>query len=177
MFALNGADIGVIILVTISTLIGLYRGILRELLTILTWIVAALIAYAYGDKAGEYFTFVESGSVKLILGMLALFISVVLLGFIIKLIVCKAAKFSGATPLDRICGLLFGMLRGCALVMVFLLLSANVIPTQSWYQKSQLLPRFATSAGVVVSYMPGSWNDYLKHQIKSFNSAKDRATA
>lgn len=173
MLDLNGADVAVIGLIAVSTLIGVYRGLLRELLTLITWTVAALIAYAYGKNAGEYFTFVQSAGIKEILGILSLFIIIVLIGFIIKLIVCKAAKFSDASRLDRISGFLFGFMRGCALVMAILLLSPDAINKQAWYKKSQTLPKLAIAADVIVNAMPVTLKDDLRRYLDLIYKLRD----
>src|SRR5690348_4649003 len=105
---LNFADGLIILILAISTIIGIYRGFVRELMTIVTWIIAGTVAYMYGKIVGEYIFFVDSTTAKEILGMIAVFIVVVFIGHLLKLVVLKAAKISGVSPIDRLTGALFG---------------------------------------------------------------------
>ncbi len=173
--ALNTADVVILITILISTGIGIYRGFVREVLTVLTWAVAAVIAYMYGKTLGAYIVFLDSEPVKEALGILGVFILVVSIGYIIKLIVIKAGKLAGVSTIDRVVGALFGILRGCVLVVLVLLVSSDNITNQDWYKKSVLLPKFAKAADVTSKATPQSWKDDIKREVKDIIETEQNA--
>lgn len=64
MLDFNALDIGITALLLVSTLIGIFRGFLREMLTIFVWSIAIVVAYIHGKQVGEILSFVESRVVK-----------------------------------------------------------------------------------------------------------------
>lgn len=162
---LNVADGLIIFVLLASTGIGIYRGFIREFLTILTWVVAGVIAYMYADTVGEYVFFVDSAKAKEIIAMIGIFLAVVTIGFIIKLIVLKAAKISGVATVDRITGALFGLLRGLILVVLVLLASSKNITDQEWYKNSQMLPKFYKVSSTIAEATPETWREDLRKEL------------
>lgn len=169
---LNTADVLIISTILISTVIGIYRGFLRELLTVMVWLIAAVLAYIYGKAMGDYLVFFENAAVKEALGMFIVFIAVVLVGMVVKIIVAKAGKIPGITTIDRIIGALFGVIRGCVLVVLVLLVSSNNIEKQDWYKKSILLPRFAKAADATSKATPESWKEDYRRAVSEFAQAQ-----
>src|SRR5581483_1287720 len=131
---LNIADVFIILTLAISIGIGIYRGFIREFLTIITWLVALFFAYIWGKEAGDYIFFVDDPYTKQILGMIAVFFGVIFVGFLLKVIICKVAKISGVSTVDRVTGGFFGALRGCLLIVLVLYMSSKNITNQDWYK-------------------------------------------
>ncbi len=172
MAGLNIADVFIIITIVISTAVGIYRGFIRELLTLVTWIIAGILAYMYGKVVGQYIFFLDNDTFKEIAGMLAVFIAVVCLGLLIKLIVVKAAKISGASTVDRITGAFFGVLRGCLIVVLLLLVSASNITSEDWYKKSRLVPKFAKVAAMISNGTPKTWKADIQNEVNKVMTAE-----
>ncbi len=169
MSGLNIVDGYIIALLLLSALIGIYRGFLREFLTIITLIMASAVAYLFGKQVGQLFTFIDSDLIKDICGMFCIFIVVFIIGFIAKLLVFKICKVSGPSALDRITGAMFGLLRGVAVVVAVLLMVNQAIMAQNWYKKSKLIPFFAIVSDNVVKITPKSWKKDLQQQMREIN--------
>lgn len=158
---LNVADVFIILTILISTAIGIYRGFIREFLTIVTWIVASFVAYLYGKDLGEQMFFLDDPYAKEIFGMVAVFLGVVFIGFLLKVIICKIAKITGVSKVDRVTGALFGALRGCIIIVLVLYVSSKNITNQEWYKKSKFLPRFNKAA----SMLPKAWEEEVTKEV------------
>ena len=81
---LNVADGIVIAVLVISAGIGIYRGMVREILSLVTWIVAFYLAFMYGKDAGVLFSFVETSAIRDGLGIAAIFFAVLIMGVSFK---------------------------------------------------------------------------------------------
>jgi membrane protein required for colicin V production len=90
-----------------------------------------------------------------------LFMLVMLLGGFLNYIVGKAIEKGGISGTDRMLGMLFGTLRGVAVVLVLVLLVGfTTMSQEDWWQESRLIPWFESAAEWVKQYFP---EDVLEH--------------
>lgn len=164
---LSTADGIVIVLLVVSAAMGIYRGLLREILTLITWVVAVYLAFKFGKDISGMFSFVEASSIREGLGIAFIFFSVLLLGAIIKFIVCKAFGIAGPSVVDRVGGLAFGLARVCVLIIAIFLIAPNSIQEQSWYAKSKIMPTFNAAATMIAKSTPKTWKTEAQSQLES----------
>ncbi len=169
---LNIADYFVVGLVLLSTLIAIYRGFVREVITILVWIIAGWFAFVFGNAAGEIFVFTNSNVIKEMLGMVAVFFTIVVVSMGLKFLVFRAFSIGSPTRLDRLAGGLFGFTRGMLVIMAVLWLAPENTIKQPWYTESMLVPKIKIASNVVTSAIPESWkkdlNKNLDNDLKMF---------
>lgn len=163
---LNLADGFVIVLLIASSAIGVYRGFIREVLTLITWIFAAYLAFMYGKYAGDIFTFIDTTSLRDGLGIALIFFVTLLIGSLIKFLICKAFSIAGPSIVDRIGGFAFGVARACALIIAVFLIAPNTVKEQSWYVKSKIMPTFNTAATLIAKTTPQEWKEEAQAQIE-----------
>lgn len=144
LHAFNWADFVIIGIIVISTLISLVRGFVREILSLITWAVAFIVAFKFcNDVAAMFHSYISNSSARLALGFAILFFLVLIIGDIISHMIAKLATSSGIGGIDRTFGMVFGFLRGVLLVAVLLLLASLGSSTKdTWYQQSYLIPHF-----------------------------------
>jgi len=172
MSDLTSIDIGILVLCFASVLIGVYRGILRETLTIVTWIIASVVAFMYGKNAAALFTFADSETTRNLLGMSSVFVLVVFVGFIVKFAVCKAFSIGGPSPLDRFLGSLFGFARALVIVVAVMLVVAEPVKQQTWYKDSKLIPKLDNVVAIIDKNAPKDWKTDLNKEIEQLVPSK-----
>lgn len=129
MQSLNNLDIIILIVVGISALIALSRGLIKEVLSIIGWVLAvACVIYLLPlvtPFAGKY---IESPAAAAVASASA----IVVLFFIIWILLTskligkvRSSKLSG---IDRILGLFFGIFRAFLLVILFYILINWMVP-------------------------------------------------
>lgn len=148
--ALTGWDYVLVLVVGISVLIGLIRGMIRTVFALGAWVVALIGAPLLAPLAIEYTGFQEKSWVMVVLVFLVLFVLVRLLGALLS----KAINGIGLGGADRLAGGLFGVLR--ALVLVALMVAAARLTgmdnDQSW-QKAYSRPLLDWIADVIDPYL------------------------
>jgi membrane protein required for colicin V production len=79
----------------------------------------------------------------------------------------KLVSGSGLSGSDRLLGMLFGLLRGLALVtLAVLILKLTPLAEDPWWRHSQLLPTFENGARWLTAQLPDEVKKYLDgHQI------------
>ena len=100
---------------------------------------------------GRAFTAIDAPSVRLLLGYAICFIAVLIAGAIVSFLMRKLIAGSGLSGSDRLLGMVFGLMRGLALVtLIVLLLGFTPLPRDPWWQQSQLLPTFPAGRALAV---------------------------
>lgn len=147
-----------------SIVISTLRGLIKEVLSLVSWIVSFVVANAYSTTlAGWLPDLIPGQSLQLIVGFLVLFIGVRLLMSLLMKAVDALIKASGLSLADRGLGGLFGLARGCVIVMAAVLLSGMTsIPQQAFWKDALLSPMAETAAQTIMPFLPGSVTKHVK---------------
>ena len=141
---LGWIDWAIIAIIAISALISLARGFVKEALSLLTWVVAGLVAWLFGGAlAGHLSSFIETPSIRVIVACSILFILTLLLGGLINYLIGQLVRVTGLSGTDRFLGMIFGAARGALLIVVAVgLLSLAPVEGDVWWRQSELIPHF-----------------------------------
>lgn len=149
-------DLVLIGVLALSTIVGLWRGFITEVMSLAVWIAAFWAAAAFGASAATLFeATVDSEAARLFLGYAALFLLVLVAGGLVVWLVGRLVRATGLSGTDRVLGLGFGLLRGAALCCAMvLLLGFTALPREPWWQASRMLPAFVGGAEVLRGWLP-----------------------
>ncbi|MFT6429414.1 MAG: membrane protein required for colicin V production [Halopseudomonas sp.] len=141
---LGWIDWAIIAIIAVSALISLARGFVKEALSLLTWVVAGLVAWLFGGAlAGHLSSFIETPSIRVIVACSILFILTLLLGGLINYLIGQLVRVTGLSGTDRFLGMIFGAARGALLIVVAVgLLSLAPVEGDVWWRQSELIPHF-----------------------------------
>jgi len=155
---LTVVDYFIIGILVISTLISLVRGFVKEVISLITWVMAFVIAMAFSAIAAQWLPeAIDIPSMRVAAAFLALFIVVLLIGGIINWAISKAVEKTGLSGTDRSIGLIFGVARGVFIVAVLILLAGlTTMPQEPWWQKSVLVPHFTVVTLWIHALLPES---------------------
>lgn len=159
---LNWADFVIIGVVALSAIIGLFRGFVREALSLVTWGLAIWIALTYSPLVIDYLKpYLESESLRRIAAFAGLFVATLIVGGIINALVSLLVRKSGISGTDRLLGVLFGVARGLLVVVLLVLLAAGLTPLakDAWWQASRTMPYFESAAQTLCTYLPKDVED------------------
>ena len=135
------ADYAILGIILASALVGLLRGFLREVASVLIWILGFWVAVRYARDVGDAFRFIKSGEDRLIVGYAVIFVAALIASTVAGMLLKKLVESSGASAGDRSLGTLFGALRGVVVVTALILLgSAALVPQPRWWRESKLIP-------------------------------------
>lgn len=164
---IHWADLVIVAIIGISALISLLRGFLREVLSLLAWVLAFWVALSFTQRVAPWLEpYVEVPSVRLILGFAVLFVITLLSVSLIGHIIVKLVGKTGLTGTDRMLGLLFGMARGGIVVLLLVLMAGlTQIPQDPWWRQASLLAHFQRAAVGVKGYLPESIAEYIRYDL------------
>lgn len=161
---MNIADIAILMIFALSMLIGLVRGLMVEVLSIVIWVLASVLAYLLGPAlAGWFGSQVELNSLRIFLGYGTVFVAVLIVGAVVVFLMKKLIEGTGLTGTDRMLGMLFGAVRGGVLVVILILVvGLTPIPNDAWWQQSRAVALFQPLAEQARAWLPSNVSDKVK---------------
>lgn len=133
-----------------SVLLGFWRGLVYEMLSVLGWVAAFFLAQWFAPQVASQLPMAGAAEpVRYAAAFVLVFIAAAFAGGLVAWLVKKMVEAIGLRPVDRTLGMVFGLLRG-----VVLLLAAAVVVAMTplkdsvWWQQS-------TGAGVLASALKG----------------------
>ncbi len=154
--SLNWFDAVIIGIIFLSVVISFFRGFLREAVSLITWVVAVLLALKFAPLLSrELATHIESHTVRYLLSFAVILIVVLIVGAIINLMIKMLVDKSGVGFIDRLLGVIFGTARGILAIGVMLMfLDVSALAAKPWYANSQLAPQFTPLVKWLESFVP-----------------------
>jgi membrane protein required for colicin V production len=158
-------DFIVLAVIVISILLGVIKGLVREVLALAAWVLAFLAAnIAAPDAARLLPAGMASEEIRLLTGFAAVFI-VVLIGLsVIAMMASKLVKIAGLGMVDRVLGGIFGLARGALVVLILVLLAGlTSLPRQPAWRNALLAHALEASAGYVKTWLPAELSKRIKY--------------
>ena len=111
---LNWIDIALGGALVISALVGLMRGFLKEILSLIAWGVALYAAWIFAEPVAKTYVvkFLPDGYIAYVAAFGGIFIGVLFLIGVVNLLISQVLKATGLGFLDRLLGLILGTVRG-----------------------------------------------------------------
>lgn len=163
---LNWADLVLLGILGLSTLVGLWRGFIVEVLSLVVWVAAFWLAFQFGASVATLFdNAVDAPAARMLLGYGLVFIGALVAGGLLTWLMSRLVAGTGLSGTDRMLGLGFGLLRGAALcALLVLLLGFTPLPQDAWWQESRLLPGFQSGAEWMRAWLPDAAAEYLSFE-------------
>jgi len=131
--------------ITLSGLISLVRGFVKEAMSLVIWIVAFAVAMQFKElAAGLLINMIEQPSIRQLVAWGGLFVATLLVGSVVNFLLSKLVSSTGLSGTDRMLGLVFGVFRGLLIVLALVIVLPGALPVDqdAWWQTSKLIPIF-----------------------------------
>ncbi|WP_299871547.1 CvpA family protein [uncultured Cocleimonas sp.] len=160
---LNYFDIGIVVIILITALIGFMRGIVWMGIFLATWAAAILLAIKYKDTVAQALPIKLSSEIAQTgLAALLIFLGVLIVGAIINFLFSKAVDAVGLGAFDRILGAGLGVALGAlAITLLTMLLGLTELPNQKSWSNSLLIPKFQEASAWLQTLIPDNLNQYI----------------
>ena len=170
---MNGFDLAVVAIVALSALFAFVRGIIREVIALVTWVVGFIAAILYSGPLAAMFAWLDISPVaKHILAFALILIAVMIIGALVARMLASVIRAIGLGFVDRLLGAAFGVARGLIVVVGFALVAGvTALPKQDWWQNSALGRPLAEAALTLKPYLPRAWAERLDFSAAGVVSA------
>lgn len=132
-------DIVILVVVALSMWKGLTRGLVREAMALIGWLLGLLVAInGYEQVAPLLAGMIQTPSLQKAAAFLLLCLSMVALSYVIALVLHTMLKALALNPVDKIMGGAFGIARGLLIVLLAVGLLAPFVQNDPWWQQAEL---------------------------------------
>jgi membrane protein required for colicin V production len=130
---MNWVDLGVLAVIGVSALLGLSRGVVRELLGLFSWALAGYGAFRFGPAVMPL-TRQVTGDADFAdpAAYVITFVVLLIVFSLVANLIGRLVQLSMLGGLDRTLGLLFGIARGCLVLCVAYIPVALLLPPEKW---------------------------------------------
>jgi membrane protein required for colicin V production len=146
-----------------SLVLGAWRGLVYEVLSLANWFAAFLLAQWFAPLVAGWLPMAgATAQVRHAAGFVLAFIGSLLVGGVLTLLLAKLIAAVGLRPVDRLLGALFGALRGVVLLLA-LALAVHLTPlhTSFWWQDSAGAKILTAALHGLKPAMPQAFEQYL----------------
>lgn len=160
---MTGFDYAIIAILAASVLLGAWRGMVSEVLSLASWVVAFLVAREWGEQIGSQLlaSYVTVSFWQTAGGWLLLFIATILAVSIFRALLRKTLHAIGLGFFDRTLGMVFGAARGVLIVLLLVAIGGMTkLPEEVWWKQARLAPLAEQGVAIIKPWLP---NDLAKH--------------
>jgi membrane protein required for colicin V production len=135
-------DYAMLGLVLVSVAISIWRGLAREVMSLLSWLVALWVAARFSVAFSDWLpAAIANPSARYATAFVALFLGTVIVLELFGVLFAKLLRAAGLGFVDRALGAVFGLARGALLAWILALLGGlTSLPRQDWWQESLFAP-------------------------------------
>ncbi len=160
--ALNVLDWFALILLLGSTALGLYRGLIREIFAMASWVIAFAVAKWFGMSLAQLLAhWIASDTVRVMAGYFGVFVLTWIVITFMGLAAHTLVSMTGLGVFNRVAGGLFGCARGALLCVLLVLLGGmSSAPGTALWKDSKAVGWAVQASHWVLPLFPA---EVLKH--------------
>lgn len=156
--SINWVDVVLGGTVLISALIGIARGLIKEVLSLLAWVVALWVAWKFADMVADKYIrgLIDDPTISYLAAFGGLFlVSIFVLG-LFNMLISSFLASSGLGGIDRMLGMIFGLLRGLLIAAGIVFIGKFIPPVHenAMWKSSKLQPTFDALAEWGIAKLP-----------------------
>ena len=175
----NNLDVFFLIIIGISALVGIARGFTKESLSLIGWAVAGFAVYFLTPMVNPIMkNYIASDILSNVVSGLAVLLIVCVFWVLAVDKISSSIRQSKLSPLDRIFGLGFGILRGALVVILLVMMVSALIPEDSkkgMFAESKLFVASEEFVEPVKSLIPEETLNSMQAQMEKLGFGAKKA--
>jgi membrane protein required for colicin V production len=159
-------DYTVLAIVGFSVLLGFARGAVRELLALISWVIAFMVARLYAVPVSQMLPAPVGGETpRLFIAFICVFLVTLFVMGLLSLIISGLLKLVKLGFLDRGAGVVFGAGRGLAIVTVLVLASGlTALPREPFWREAVLSGPLEAFALYLKGWLPAEFARHIRYE-------------
>lgn len=158
-------DWAVMAIVALSTLFAFLRGVVREVIALVAWIVGFVAAIAFAPAVGELLPDVAGHpALRYVIAFALILIGTLIIGALVAWALSRVIRAVGLGFVDRFLGGVFGFARGLVVVLAFAVVAGLTdLPRSAWWQNSTFAPPIVAGVEALKPYLPQALAERLDY--------------
>ncbi|PKO52088.1 MAG: colicin V production protein [Betaproteobacteria bacterium HGW-Betaproteobacteria-2] len=162
---MTGFDYAVLAIVGVSVLLSIMRGFVREVLALISWVVAFIVARLYALELVPLLPeAIPNEELKMLAAFLIVFLTTLLLCSLLAIALSHIFKKVGLGWIDRGLGAVFGVLRGVLVVCILVLLAGFTgLPRDPMWRNAMFAAPLEAVVLAQLSWLPADIAKHVKY--------------
>ena len=151
-------------LLAFSALIGMWRGLVSEVMAVLAWVAALFAAWRYNEEAAQVFSgLIDEAVWRQVAGGALVVFGVLILAALIRYLLRELLRAAGLGATDRFFGALFGIVRGFAFAFVVVLIGGLAgVSREPWWTQALFSPPMESAVIAAKPWLPAEVADKIR---------------
>lgn len=160
---MNWVDVTLVAVLVLSILLGLWRGLVYEVLSVAGWVVAFIAAQRYAGSVAVLLPMDGfAPALQLAAGFALVFVGVAFAAGLVSWMVKKLVASVGLRPVDRLLGSVFGVARGALILLaVATVVSMTPMRTEPAWAGSVVAAGLGQGLSAIKPVLPVAVGQYL----------------
>lgn len=144
---------------------GIWRGLVREVMSLAGWVIAFLAAGLFAAPVAEVMPeAIHNPELRMLIAYALVFLVILILTTLAAILLAKLMHTVGLGSLDRTLGALFGLLRGLLIVLAFAIAAGLTrLPANAAWKNSVSGNLLSEAALTVKPWLPPALAQRLKY--------------
>jgi membrane protein required for colicin V production len=160
---MSTTDWAFLAVVLLSMLMGVWRGLVREMLSLAGWVAAFFLAQWLAAAVAVHLPLQSAAlSVQYAAGFVIVFVGVIFLSALLAWLLGHLMGAVGLRPADRALGALFGLARAGVLLMALAVLVRLIgMSGEAWWRESIIAPWLQVMLDGIRPVLPAAWQAFI----------------
>lgn len=159
-------DYAVLGIVAASLLLGLWRGVVSEILALAAWVAAFVVARMFAADVAQVFgKLLPDATLRYVAGFVTVCLAVLVVFSIGRLVARLLMKAVGLGWADRTLGAVFGIGRGVVVALLLVLIGGlTPLPKEAWWRDATLAPPLETAIIAAKPWLPADLAKRIRYR-------------
>jgi membrane protein required for colicin V production len=160
---MNWVDIALLVVLGLSILLGLWRGLVYEVLSVAGWVIAFFVAQRYAGAVAAMLPMEQfAPALQLAAGFAVVFIATAFACGMVSWLVKMLVTSVGLRPVDRVLGGVFGVARGLLILLgLTVVVTMTPLNAEPAWRASPVAAGLAQGLSAIKPVLPTAMGQYL----------------
>ena len=143
-------------ILALSAAVGMWRGLVSEVMAVLAWVLALFAAWRYNEQAAQVFAgLIAEPLWRQVAGGALVVVGVLILTALVRYLLRELLRAAGLGATDRFFGALFGIARGLLVALVVVLIGGLAgLSREPWWTQALFSPPLETAVLAAKPWLP-----------------------
>jgi len=153
---MNWFDLVLLGILALSVVMGFSRGLAREVLSMLSWVIAFLVSFYFAEELAFRLQYsIGNELLRWAIAYGGLFLATLIVGALVTFFCSRFISATGLSGTDRLLGVVFGSARGIVIMgLLVFITDFAVLSSQPWWQNSLMVNHLAPLANWFGQWIP-----------------------
>ncbi|MCV2218067.1 CvpA family protein [Thauera sp. Sel9] len=151
-------------ILALSAAVGMWRGLVSEVMAVLAWVLALFAAWRYNEQAAQVFAgLIAEPLWRQVAGGALVVVGVLVLTALVRYLLRELLRAAGLGATDRFFGALFGIARGLLVALVVVLIGGLAgLSREPWWTQALFSPPLETAVLAAKPWLPDVVADKIR---------------